>query len=399
MPPSKTQALRIVSLHWGFHGGVAKYASLMKGIQEQGPFEIQYLCIRQSNWPLDIPAFAEIKPTEIRISSRLDLTWLPRLLSILKQHPPHVIMSHGYNAHFLAWIVRPFLTLRPTLLCSYHGPYHPTTKNREFIGPLFNRFTDFFIKHIASHTVTICHFCKNYLVNKGVPADKIRIIHNGIQDLTPDVTDRAGIRKEWNLQDSDLVLGIASRLELVKGLSYLVEAMSYLSPKYPHLKLIVIGTGTAESGLQKQVHQLKLETVIQFVGYRPDIGSCLQAFDIFVLPSLAECHSIALLEAMRAGKPIVATNVGGNTESVRHEQEALIIPPHDSTALAQAIEQLIASAGLRTELAKAARKRFITTFLVESMVTQTTEWFTHIASTVKNTSNTTPSSGGSSRVR
>ena len=371
--------IKVLSLHWGFHGGVAKYAFLLKRIQEVGRFDIQYVCIRQRQWPLDTPAFSEVDPVEIPVSSRFDVQWFPALVKFLKVYQPQVIITHGYNAHFLAWVTWPFIKNKPVLVCSYHGSYHATTKARRMIGPVFNRFTEFFIRNVASHVVTVCHFCKDFLLKKGIPDRKVTVIHNGIDHLQPNKPVRTAIRAEWNLQDQHVVLGVASRLDPVKGISYLIDAMALLLPKFSHLRLVIVGTGSSECQLKEQVKQLGLTQAVLFVGYRPDISDCLQGFDIFILPSLAEYHSIALLEAMRGEKPIVATDVGGNTESVRHEKEALVVSSHDSQALAQAIERVVMDGDLQQSLAKAAKSRFDSLFVVEHMVEQTTNWFNMIA--------------------
>ena len=105
-----------------------------------------------------------------------------------------------------------------------------------------------------------------------------------------------------------------------------------------------------------------------------DNEHCLAAFDVFVLPSFVESHSIALLEAMRAGKPIVATGVGGNTESVREGREAIIVPPVDSTALAEALSRLLGDSSAQERFRRAACQRFESEFRVDRMLRRTAEW-------------------------
>jgi glycosyltransferase involved in cell wall biosynthesis len=122
------------------------------------------------------------------------------------------------------------------------------------------------------------------------------------------------------------------------------------------------------------VNELNLNQHVIWAGFRSDIPACLEAFDIFVLPSLAEYHSIALLEAMRASKAIVATDVGGNTESVRDQKEALIVAPANSDAIVAAVTQLMESPELGGRLAGAARERLTRNFLQSQMIQRTAEW-------------------------
>ncbi len=119
--------------------------------------------------------------------------------------------------------------------------------------------------------------------------------------------------------------------------------------------------------MQALVADKGLSAVTQFVGYRSDIDACLAALDIFVLPSLAEYHSIALLEAMRAQKTIVATDVG----SVDGGVQAIVVPPADAVALATALQQLLLDAPLRMRLASNARQRFKHEFTSDLMIEQT----------------------------
>ncbi len=103
------------------------------------------------------------------------------------------------------------------------------------------------------------------------------------------------------------------------------------------------------------------------MGYQNNIPEWLATWDIFVLPSLFEYHSIALLEAMRAGKAIIATTVGGNEESVTNHVEALTIPSKDSIALSEALIKLIENPQLRKKIGENARKRFLIEFTENTM--------------------------------
>lgn len=139
--------------------------------------------------------------------------------------------------------------------------------------------------------------------------------------------------------------------------------------------MVVIGTGTLDKSLKKQVNNEGIADQVIFTGFRSDIDRCLQAIDIFMLPSLAEYHSIGLLEAMRAEKAIIATNVGGNTESIRDGIEGLIIRPANTDDIVIAVEKLLESRAVRDTLAKAARRRFEQFFTVQRTAEATAQWF------------------------
>jgi glycosyltransferase involved in cell wall biosynthesis len=234
--------------------------------------------------------------------------------------------------------------------------------------------TKYFLRHVASEIVCVADHSKKYLDAQKVDLSKLTVIHNGIADREIDKSKRSKLRKEWGVKENEILLGVASRLDPVKGLEYLIEALALIQEKTIRVKLVIIGTGTLDQRLKRQVDQLRLKEKVLFTGYRTDINQCLGAFDIFMLPSLAEYHSIAILEAMRAAKPIIATNVGGNTESVRKHKEALIVPPKDPSSLADAIERLSKDKELREQLGENARLRFLKEFTADIMVKKTAKW-------------------------
>ena len=205
------------------------------------------------------------------------------------------------------------------------------------------------------------------------------MIHNGISDLEQNLLARARLREEWGIHSGEVLVGIASRFDPIKGIAGLVDAFGRVAGNYPQAKLVLIGAGSLDDALRAQVGSLGLSDRVIFTGFRTDIAACLEAMDVFVLPSLAESHSIGLLEAMRAAKAIIATDVGGNTESVRHEQEALIVPPADGTALAAALERLFDDPALRNRLGQKARARFLDEFTVDRMLGRTAKWLERIA--------------------
>ena len=181
------------------------------------------------------------------------------------------------------------------------------------------------------------------------------------------------------LTNDDFVIGCASRIDPVKGITYLIEAFSDLQKKYNYkFKLIIIGEGTVKKDLEKKAALLGVSKSIIFTGYQNNISDWLDVFDVFALPSLAEYHSIGLLEAMRAGKKIVATNVGGNVESVRHLKEGIIVNSKKSKELFDEISKLYDDKNLASELAEAACRRFHNKFSEQASLDNLIEIFNSI---------------------
>ncbi len=366
---------KIVSIHWGFSlGGVAKYAELIEQVGNYSNLKIKSVCIYGENWTLDTATMGKLDLEPIVIKSRLDLSWLNKLRAFIDHERPDAIITHGFNGHIIYWLAT---TLRPTgvlWLASYHGEYHGNSIIRRLAGKLFNSMTVSLFKQQVGRIVSVANYSKKHLVDHGVNPDKVSVIHNGIPftDINPEAGN--AIRREWGVMDDELTFGVVSRLDPVKGIEYLIDAFAMIRPNLSKIKFIVIGSGSITGSLKSLVDSKGLSDVTLFTGYRSDVTDCLAALDVFVLPSLAEYHSIALLEAMRAGKAIITTDVGGNLESVRDGEEALVVGPSDASALSQALMRLLTNVELRENLAKNARERFVAEFTSDIMIEQTANW-------------------------
>lgn len=372
----KGETISVLNVHWGYSiGGVGKYAAIIEDVKDIVPVSMNTVCINCLSWHCDNETLKKLSARLITIKSRFDISWLWRLPKEIDRIRPDVIMTHGFNGHFITLVTRMFCKTSATYVCSYHGLYHAPSKLRKLVQPVFNGFTEFYIKYIANKVISVSDYSKRYLIERGVNPDKITVIHNGIDDaydVPNEIRDK--LRQEWGVAENEVLLGIASRLDPVKGISYLFDAFSKLCPDNDNLKLVIVGTGTLERVLAEKARALKLSDRIIFTGFRNDIDACLAAFDIFVLPSLAEYHSIALLEAMRAGKVIISTDVGGNTESVRDSQEALIVKPKNSQQIIDAVNRLLGDKGLCERLSSTANNRFKSHFTVDKMVEDTANW-------------------------
>lgn len=375
----------IASIHWGYSvGGVGKYGVLLDRAAKRCCIQMHHLCVRGRNWPVDLETLDLLGAVEIIIESRLDLSWIKALGEQLKAIHPAIVMTHGFNGHFAVQLLRVMGYFSGATICSYHGQYHPTSYARQLAAPIFNRFTEWYIRRSLS-TVAVAEYTKDYLLARKVEPNRIQVIHNGIEDFHISEAARLAIRNEWGFTNDHVIIGIASRLDPVKGIGYLVSAFERIARLNQHVALVLVGTGKEEGRLRRKVGCSGLDSRVHFAGFRSDAAACISAFDIFALPSLAEYHSIGLLEAMCAGKPIIATDVGGNTESVRDMREALIVPAANVDSLEEALMKLLSDKVLREKLANSARKRYLSEFTEDVMLDKTGAWLvTCIGNVVSN---------------
>jgi glycosyltransferase involved in cell wall biosynthesis len=177
------------------------------------------------------------------------------------------------------------------------------------------------------------------------------------------------VRAELGITIDEYVILSTGRLAPQKGLRYLVDAVPVLLPRLGRrAKVLVAGEGPARADLESRVRDLGLARVVQFLGFRNDVGDLLEAADMVVIPSLWEGLSVALLEAMAAQKPIVTTAIGSNVEVTDRGASALLVPPRDSVALADAILQLAYAPEEAERLARTGRSRYLAAYTEDRML-------------------------------
>lgn len=207
-----------------------------------------------------------------------------------------------------------------------------------------------FIWHNADQVISNSEGLKE-LAKKTKTKKEIGIIYNGID------TDHFKPEAKNIPQEKFIITPGASRVTDRKGLNYLVEAIAELAPKYPQIYLKIMGDGNAREKLEQLVKNLKLEDKIKFLGHIPREKTVkyYQEADLFVLPSLNEGMSNAMLEALAVGLPIISTNTGGASELAADGQNGFIIKFKDSHNIAEKIEKLILDEELRKKMSLTSR--------------------------------------------
>jgi glycosyltransferase involved in cell wall biosynthesis len=366
--------LKVLSIHWGFsYGGIAKYAATFERVCEHIPLKMRSLCLLPNGRVVDRNTLATLDAIVLPIRSVMDLSWISKVRRIINDETPDYVLSHGFNGHLVS-LLGCIGQCNIKRLATYHGNYHHSTAAKRMVEPIYNAFTQWFIARKAISVLVVAQFWADFFVKRGVDARKIKVVHNGIPDLRPGTEWRSAIRREWGFSPQHVVIGIASRLEKIKGLDYLIEAFVQICREHEEGRLVLIGDGSQRHTLQKLSASKGIAKRVLFTGMRSDVSECMTAIDIFSLPSLSESHSIGLIEAMRAGRPIIATNVGGNTETVRDGREGMIVRPADEKGLAGALNHMISDEALRARLGAAARKRFTSEFTEEVMLAKTAQW-------------------------
>ncbi|MEX1248233.1 MAG: glycosyltransferase family 4 protein [Anaerolineales bacterium] len=284
---------------------------------------------------------------------------LRRLYNVLKGHA-NVIVTFTPHSNLLglpvAWLARV-----PVRIGTHHG-YIEGSSN--VMAWLHGRLTN---SRLCSVMVAVSSQVREYAVQReGARASRLVVIPNGIEPLSK--KKDAGIaRKELGIPANGLLFLTLGRLTNQKGHTHLLDAIALVAPGHSELRFVFAGDGPQRIDLEKKATDLGIVDKVLFLGVRDDVANLLFAADVFVQPSLWEGLSLALLEALFAGLPVVATRVEGVVDVVEEGKSALLVPPGDAGALAAALERIIEDEKLRQRLGRAGQERATADYSIEKM--------------------------------
>jgi glycosyltransferase involved in cell wall biosynthesis len=203
----------------------------------------------------------------------------------------------------------------------------------------------------------------------GLAEGSTRVIHNGVSHV-PGIRER--VRQEVSAEPDDLVIAAVGTVEPRKGHIHLLRALSRIKERKPELTWKVVIAGQLREGvegLERFAEEAGIRTRVHFLGHRNDISDVLAAADIFAMPSLHEGLPVALLEAMMAGLPILASRAGGIPEAITSGEDGLLVPVGEDSALRHELERMLVDRALRQKLAAGAKRRADSSFSRSAMVT------------------------------
>jgi glycosyltransferase involved in cell wall biosynthesis len=296
----------------------------------------------------------------------LDVALLRRFVAEIRGHAPAMVHVRGLGNEGFHGVLAARLAGVRRVLVSVHGTQRdlvsvPSPARRAVVTRVLEPAT----LRMAGAVTTVCAAAARRSFLDPVRGKLLGVVPNGVP--LPDLGDRprvrAEVRAELGIPAGDVVVLSVGRLAEDKGLGDLARAAALLGPE-PAWRLLVAGSGPDEGRLRAAFAAAPLLPV-HWLGRRADIDRLLLASDVFVLPSWSENMSNALLEAMAAALPVLATDVGGSPEAVG--PAGVLIPPRDPAALAAHLARLLVDGDERQRLAAAARARVAAQFTVEHM--------------------------------
>ena len=295
-----------------------------------------------------------------------DLGGLVRLSNFLRREHYEIVHTHTSKGGFVGRLAARLAGV-PVIVHTAHGfAFHERSPHS---ARLFYSTLERIASQWCDRIVSVSEFHRRWALELRIcGSSKILAIPNGIAALANPEVPRAELRRQLDVRNSDLLILSMARLAPDKGLEFLIEAAAILLRTERRFQIVIAGDGPVRARLEDLTRNLGVADWVTFLGFREDVSDLLAASDLVVLPSLREGLSIALLEAMAAGKPIIATNIGSHRELASQAEIAHLVPPADAPALCEAILQIAPNTDLMTRLGTNARALFETRYTEERML-------------------------------
>jgi len=360
-------------------GGPAQHAILLTSLLNDDRFRSQLVTGVESLGEGNILELARAKgirwitlPTLRNTAGVIDdLRTFMRLWELFRRERPTIVHTHMFKARVLgglaAWLARVPVkveTFHGTLFSGYHHPV--VTRVLVVLEQLLARRMDAVVavSEEVAREIRQLHVARSeqvHVIPLGLELD--RFVHGA---SAPGM-----LRQDLGVSREAPLVGIVGRLVPIKGLRYFLDAVSEVLRVVPDAVVVIVGDGPDRVALEERVRRQGLEQQVRFLGWRKDVERIFADLDLVVLSSLSEGTPVTLIEAMAAGKPVVATRVGGVPDLIRDGETGVLVPPRDAAALAQAMIALLHDAERRHRLGAAARRSVYPEYEVARLVDRT----------------------------
>lgn len=312
------------------------------------------------------PLIAEAKKrgiiTEvITLKGKFDFSAVMKLRHLVLENKVDIIHSHEYKSDIIAFIATRFISAK--LIATTHGwiAINLKVKFYEFLDSQVLRFFD--------KIIAVSNAMGQELLKRRIPASKITVIENALDFSALQINgSRPNLIKELRLKADAFIIGAVGRLSVERGYIYLLRSAKEVIKNFPSVVFLIAGDGYLKESLLAETQKLGIKDNVFFLGFRSDIHNIISAMDIFISSSLRESFGLALVEAMAAGKAVVATKVGIAPDIIKEEETGILIEPKNTEAIYKAIVRLLTDERLRDKIAASAKNLIVERFSCQQMV-------------------------------
>ncbi|MBI3997046.1 MAG: glycosyltransferase [Candidatus Omnitrophica bacterium] len=322
-----------------------RFAPIICCMNEPGPFATQAIS-------------RGIEVIALHKRGAIDLGMLIRLTRVMRQRRPGIVHTHLWGASFWGRLAARLARV-PVVIVHEHGmqPYRGA----------FHFFCDRWLARVTSRILFASqHVLQIYRAKTAVAESKCMVIPNGVAVLR--LPDRIAARRARGWSPDDQVILSVGRLSPEKGYEDLLKAFALIASRAPHARLVLVGDGAQRAALQTLQAQSGLNGRVTFAGRQEDVTGWLAAADLYVQPSHREGLPLAVLEAMAAGVPVVATDVGDLRYVITEGRTGYLVPARQPDTLAARLVDVLEHPEQQPRIAEAARALVRTRFSDEQMI-------------------------------
>ena len=354
-------------------GGAEELVFTLLKMTDPSRYEVHLVCLCQG-------PFAHLVKKEgfpvltIPMRHRMDISKIKPVRNYIREQQIDLIHTHGVRANLIG---RPAAERENIpVVTTFHSMLH-----YDYDAPwkvAMARFLTMHGNHYTNRFIAISQAIKEDLLDMHIPADKIQVIHSGLDvskftsTQNPDM-----IRQQFGLDSDRLTFTMVARFHPVKGLRYFLQAARLLLDAGIKAQFLLIGEGLYRPELEAQVRDLGIDSFVHMPGYYRQVEDVYRISDVLCVPSLMEGLGLVILEAMYFGVPVIASSVGGIPELIEDGKSGILIPPADVQACYNAMYKLAGNQDLAQSLTWQGKER-VKDFTIENMARQVEECYSEL---------------------
>jgi glycosyltransferase involved in cell wall biosynthesis len=349
--------LTVIGAAWGL-GGAERLAAELTVRLDPDRFERAF-CVTRPMWGYEVEdrmRTAGVRTLTLERGSRADLlAWRP-LISLLRQERPDILHCHLFGS-YVSGTPLGRLTGVPVVIAHRHTGSPDAFRLHQLLD------RQLIARNVHAFLVVSQQARRLMIEDERIDPTIVRVLPNGIPPLPEPTSD---VRKELEIPADAPVVGVVGVLRPEKALDVLIRAFAQAARDVPGLRLIIVGGGPEEIRLRALVAELGLDGMVNFAGPRVNVADFLAIFDVGLLSSDYEGTPLSVIEYMAAGKPVVATRVGGVPDLVEHGVHGFLVRRRDPEGLARAVVRLLRDPPLRLGMGEAGRMRQQREFTIDA---------------------------------
>lgn len=271
-----------------------------------------------------------------------DLRAFMALWRVLRSWRPDIVLTHMSKAGALGRMAAKLLGI--PAIHTYHGKgFHVFGQKWKENAALAS---ERLLAKLGAGSIVVSEIQRREFEALGIDRpERLKVIHYGVPlERFLSAVGRRPLRDELGIAPEVRLVGVVGRVVNIKGQDVFIKAAARLAPRFPNVRFLIVGDGVDRARYEALAAQLGVGATVSFLGWRRDIPEIFASLDIVVLPTTFDFEGVpvSVIEALAVARPVVATEVGGVAEAVRHGETGLLVPPRDEAALAEAIATMLA---------------------------------------------------------